>query len=257
VKFLIAVGLALLAAQVSAATAYVSDELVLGVYTEQNGQGQRLATLHSGASVETLSVNGEFTQVRLSDGTSGWVKSAYLTTQEPATVRLKQLEEELDRSRATTPALAEAAARSEMQHLKGELADKQSELDAARAALAVAQGTAAPGTSTAAAGTSTPGTSTPSTSTPSTSTPGTAAPGSSPPGADLSDVVLGASAADSAASRDTAVGALSKAAATLLSPMRPWVWPAAVVIALGLGFWLGYATLARRVRHKFGGIKVY
>ena len=39
-----------------AATAYVSDELVLGVYAEENNQGQRLATLHSGASVETLAV---------------------------------------------------------------------------------------------------------------------------------------------------------------------------------------------------------
>ena len=29
-----------------AAPAYVSDELVLGMYAEQNGQGQRLATLH-------------------------------------------------------------------------------------------------------------------------------------------------------------------------------------------------------------------
>jgi hypothetical protein len=24
-----------------------------------------------------------------------------------------------------------------------------------------------------------------------------------------------------------------------------------------LGFWLGYATLARRIRRKFGGLKVY
>jgi Bacterial SH3 domain len=132
VKWLAALLLALLAAKVTAATAYVSDELVLGLYAEQNGQGQRLATLHSGASVETLSVNGEFTQVRLNDGTTGWVKSAYLTTQEPATVRIKQLEEELDRSRATTPALAEAAARSEVEQLRRELANKQSELDAAR-----------------------------------------------------------------------------------------------------------------------------
>jgi hypothetical protein len=31
----------------------------------------------------------------------------------------------------------------------------------------------------------------------------------------------------------------------------------AVALALGLGFWLGYVTLARRVKHKFGGIKVY
>ena len=116
-----------------AATAYVSDELVLGVYAEQNGQGQRLATLHSGASVETLAVNGEFTQVRLGDGVTGWVKSAYLTTNEPATVRVKQLQEELDRSRATTPALAEAAARSELEQLKSALKDKQAELDALRA----------------------------------------------------------------------------------------------------------------------------
>ena len=32
----------------------VSDELVLGVYAEQNQQGQRLTTLHSGTSVEAL-----------------------------------------------------------------------------------------------------------------------------------------------------------------------------------------------------------
>src|SRR5450755_2192741 len=131
-KRLAALSMALLAARVTAATAYVSDELVLGVFAEQNNQGQRLATLHSGAGVETLEVVGEFTQVRLGDGTTGWVKSAYLTTQEPAIVRVKQLEEELDRSRATTPALAEAAARSEVAQLQRELAAKQAEVDAAR-----------------------------------------------------------------------------------------------------------------------------
>jgi hypothetical protein len=33
----------------------------------------------------------------------------------------------------------------------------------------------------------------------------------------------------------------------------------AVIAAIGLGggFWLGYATLARRIRRKFGGLKVY
>ncbi|HEY4968655.1 MAG TPA: TIGR04211 family SH3 domain-containing protein, partial [Steroidobacteraceae bacterium] len=123
--------LMLTAGSVRAATAFVSDELVLGVYAEQNGQGQRLATLHSGASVDTLSVNGEFTQVRLADGTTGWVKTIYLTTVVPATVRVKQLEEELDRSRATTPALAEAAARSEVEQLKRELSSTQAALDAA------------------------------------------------------------------------------------------------------------------------------
>jgi Bacterial SH3 domain len=187
------------AAAASAATAYVSDELVLGVYAEQNGQGQRLTTLHSGASVETLAVDGEFTQVRLADGTTGWVKSAYLMTKEPATARVKQLEEELDRSRATTPALAEAAARSEVDQLKHQLADTQAELASARAA--------APGGAPAAAGTAT------------------------------GDPGLPAAITAATSSRG------------LLAALLP--------LALACGFWLGYATLARRIKHKFGGLKVY
>ena len=127
-----ALSLALLASRAAAAPAYVSDELVLGVYAEENNQGQRLTTLHSGASVETLSQIGDFTQVRLADGTIGWVKSVFLTAKEPATVRIKQLQEELDRSRATTPALAEAAARSELEKLQQELNAARAELAAGR-----------------------------------------------------------------------------------------------------------------------------
>ena len=170
----------------AAATAYVSDELVLGVYAEENSQGQRLATLHSGTRVETLAQNGDFTQVRLADGTTGWVKSTFLTANEPAVVRIKRLEEELDRSRATTPALAEAAARSEVERLKLELAAQQSELDAARA-------------------------------------------GRSPAAMPVSDP----------------------------APRWPLIVAAAVALGSAAGFWLGYATLARRVRRKFGGLKVY
>jgi hypothetical protein len=200
VKSLAAMLLALASSAAPAATAYVSDELVLGVYAEQNGQGQRLTTLHSGASVETLGVNGEFTQVRLGDGTIGWVKSAYLMTQEPATVQVKRLEEELDRSRATTPALAEAAARSELEQLKRQLTDTQAELDAARAA----------------------------------------APGTSPPA-------------------DRAVGGASTGVWAAFSAANPGrgMQAAALLLALACGFWLGYAALARRIKNKFGGLKVY
>ena len=201
-KWLIALSLTLLAARVTAATAYVSDELVLGVYSEQNNQGQRLATLHSGASVETLAVSGDFIQVRLNDGTTGWVKSAYLTTQEPAVVRIKQLQDELDRSRATTPALAEAAARSELEQLKRELAAKQAELVAANAAL-------------------------------------------TPPGSAV------------AATRGSTQGTITMTGMTAARSGRAWMEVAATLAALIVGFCLGYATLARRIRHKYGGLKVY
>lgn len=196
--------LMLAAVNATAATAYVSDELVLGVYAEQNGQGQRLATLHSGASVETLNVIGEFTEVRLNDGITGWVKSTYLTLQMPAVVRVKQLEEELDRSLATTPALAEAAARSEVEQLKHELASKQAELDATIAASPAAVDSIGP-------------------------------------------------AAKSAA---TAHGANSDRSAATVA-RGGWMGIAAIFLALVCGFWLGYATLARRIKRKFGGIKVY
>jgi hypothetical protein len=225
VKCAAALLLALLAGKGWAAIAYVSDELVLGVFAEQNNQGQRLATLHSGASVETLDVVGEFTQVRLSDGTSGWVKSAYLTTQEPAVVRVKQLEEELDRSRATTPALAEAAARSELTQLQRELAAKQAELDAARAVPAVPAAPASEPPAGASAGASA----------------GAADPGAGPSGM--------------AAPATLAGGAM--AAVTAAISTHPWIGAVAMLAALACGFWLGYATLARRVKHKFGGIKVY
>jgi uncharacterized protein YgiM (DUF1202 family) len=174
--------------RVCAATAYVSDQLVLNVYAEQNQQGQRLATLHSGARVETLATSADFTQVRLPDGVTGWVKSSYLTTEEPAAVRVKQLEEELDRSHATTPALAEAAAKSETLRLERELADKQAQLEAALAVRASPAGAAPP-------------------------------------------------------PRQHTLG--------------PGLGFGIAVVAAALGFWAGYLTLARRVRRKFGGLKVY
>jgi hypothetical protein len=191
VRGLGALVLALAAADGRAATAYVSDELVLGVYSEQNQQGQRLTTLHSGASVETLAAGGEFTQVRLSDGVVGWVKTAYLTEREPATVRVKRLEEELARSRATSPALAEAAARSEMGRLQRALSATQSQLNIAQAQHA------------------------------------------EPPAA--AGIVP------------------ARGAGTVTVRLAVW----AVLIAATGGFWLGYVTLARRVKRKFGGIRIY
>ncbi|HLW22819.1 MAG TPA: TIGR04211 family SH3 domain-containing protein [Steroidobacteraceae bacterium] len=191
---LVALAGLLVAGGAAAATAYVSDDLVLGVYAEPNGSGQRLTTLHSGAAIETLDASGssgEFTQVRLADGRIGWVKSTYLTTRVPATVRMRQLEEELDRRRATTPELAAAAARSELEALKGELAAKDTELAAAREALA--SSAARPGTPVA----------------------------------------------------------------HTMHTMRPLGWVAAMGAALLAGFGAGYATLARRIRQKYGGLKIY
>jgi hypothetical protein len=179
-----------LAANAGAATAYVTDELVLGVYPDEKAQGARLATLHSGAVVETLGSRGEATEVRLADGTTGWVKTTYLTNNEPAVVRIKQLQDELDRGRATTPELAEAAERSEVERLTRELREQK--------AASISRAGSLP------------------------------ADAQSPPRAEEPD-----------------------------ARVHAWVWPASIVCALACGTWIGYATLARRIRVKFGGLKVY
>jgi uncharacterized protein YneF (UPF0154 family) len=44
---------------------------------------------------------------------------------------------------------------------------------------------------------------------------------------------------------------------TAASSRRAWIEIAAAPVALIVGFCLGYATLARRIRHKYGGLKVY
>jgi hypothetical protein len=106
-------------------------------------------------------------------------------------VRVKQLQEELDRSHATTPALAEAAARNEVVQLKRELEE-------ARAAAAPVP----------------------------------------PPGA-------------------AGAPALTQARAASASSVSGWLASCGMLAAGVGGFWLGYATLARRVRSRFGGLKVY
>ena len=183
--------LALSSMAVRAESSYVSDDLILGVYAEKGQQGQRLTTLHSGASVEILAHDGEFTQIKLANGTEGWVKSSFLTLHEPAAVRLKSVEQELSRIKATTPEMAEAAARSELATLKQQLDAKQTELDAARE--------------------------------------------------DAQAKLQTVAAEKPATNHGDSIG----------------IAVIASLICAGLGFAAGYATLAQRIRNKFGGVKVF
>jgi phage protein D len=167
-----------------AETMYVSDELVLGVYSDK-AQSSRLTTLKSGASLEVLARDGEYMQVRLGDAREGWVKASYLTQREPAAARVKKLEDDLRRLRGSAAPKADSAAVAQIARLSAALAAKQSELDAA----------------------------------------------------------LSLRAAPAAARHGMP---------------RHGLWSLiAIALAGGGGFFAGYQVLARRLRQKFGGIKVY
>jgi len=73
---------------------YVADKLVLNVYAEANQGSEKIASLETGDAVEGLERAENFVHVRLADGREGWVGASYLTTQEPAVLRLKALQGE-------------------------------------------------------------------------------------------------------------------------------------------------------------------
>ena len=64
-------------------TAYVTDSLLLRLYSQSNDASEVTESIKSGDAVEVLESQGEFTQVRIYDGTTVWVKSAFLAEDPP------------------------------------------------------------------------------------------------------------------------------------------------------------------------------
>jgi len=76
---------------------YVIEQLVVGVSSSPDADGERVATLKSGDRVEALERAGDGVHVRLANGREGWVRASYLTADEPLRVRLAQRDAEVAR----------------------------------------------------------------------------------------------------------------------------------------------------------------
>jgi hypothetical protein len=76
--------LILLPLQGIAETAYVTDNLRLGLHRAQDTSDRAFQTLDSGQQLEIISRNRNYAQVELPDGTPGYVKVAYLVFDKPA-----------------------------------------------------------------------------------------------------------------------------------------------------------------------------
>lgn len=75
--------------------AYVTDSLRLSLYGADDGSGDPLDTLSSGAAVEVLERDTNYTHVRTAAGREGWVKTAFLVNSKPARARVAELEAEI------------------------------------------------------------------------------------------------------------------------------------------------------------------
>lgn len=80
-----------------AETAYVTDHLQLGLHRAPDTSDRPFRTLESGQALEVLSRNRNYAQVKLPDGTVGYVKVAYTVSEKPATLIVAETQAENER----------------------------------------------------------------------------------------------------------------------------------------------------------------
>ena len=95
-------------------TAYVTDNLRLGLHLTPDTSDRAFRYLDSGQAMEILARDRNYANVRLPDATEGWVKAAYLVADKPAKLIVAEITAERDALTAdleeTKQALAAPAA---------------------------------------------------------------------------------------------------------------------------------------------------
>ena len=126
--------LALLPMLAAGETGYVTDRLMLGLHRAADTSDRPFRSLESGTEFEVLSRDRQYAQVRLPDGTEGYVKLAYVVFEPPARLIVNQTQAEVERLTAeldeAKKAFAEPAA--VIDSLKGQAETLEAELAAAR-----------------------------------------------------------------------------------------------------------------------------
>lgn len=109
---------------VQAKTMYVSDQVEITLRTGQGTDHKIIAMIKSGDAVEVLTHGNNWTQVRTSNGTRGWVLSRFLKSEIPSRIALERLEKNHKALLAQVePSLNEITAlKAESAKLRSELA---------------------------------------------------------------------------------------------------------------------------------------
>lgn len=114
-----------------AETAYVTDNLRLGLHRAEDTSDRAFRTLDSGQQLEIVSRDRNYARVALPDGTPGYVKVAYLVSDKPAKLVVAETQAALESVQQEMSDLkkAFAAPAATIEALKVQLAEKQSALD--------------------------------------------------------------------------------------------------------------------------------
>ena len=76
-----------------AETAYITDNLRLGLHRAADTSDRPFQNLESGQALEILTRDRNYAHVRLPDGVEGYVKAAYLVTDKPAKLIVSETQE--------------------------------------------------------------------------------------------------------------------------------------------------------------------
>ncbi len=117
---------------VMAETAYVTDNLRLGIHQAPDTSDRAFRTLESGQELEIVSRNRNYANVRLPDGVEGYVKAAYLVFEKPAKLIVSEVQNENQelKSELENTKAAFAAPAATIDSLKRQVAEKDFALDA-------------------------------------------------------------------------------------------------------------------------------
>ena len=120
---------------VAAETAYVTDNLRLGLHRAEDTSDRAFQTLDSGQELEILSRDRNYAHVTLPDGTRGYVKAAYLVDEKPAKLIVAETQAEVARLEAELAELRRqfAGPAETISELEHELASLQARADSSAA----------------------------------------------------------------------------------------------------------------------------
>lgn len=79
--------LIVISVQAYAETRYVTDRILLGIHTLPDAKSTLIKSVPSGTALEVLETVDGFLQVKLEDGTEGWVSAGFVMEDTPATRR--------------------------------------------------------------------------------------------------------------------------------------------------------------------------
>lgn len=81
----------LLCISLGAQAAFITDKILVDVYSQRFDQGTVVKKLPSGTAVEVLLSDGQYTRIRTPDNITGWINSQYLTNEKPTQLEYLEL----------------------------------------------------------------------------------------------------------------------------------------------------------------------